>query len=308
MGMPAWRRFEMTVRLNVASPPRAVGDVDALSTCSDEQLLERYVTTGDVEAFTAIVVRHGPRVLGVSRCILTRPHDVEDAFQGTFLLLARKAGTIRRGGSLGHWLHGVAHRLAVRSKLKASRREALERKRRETTMAVRHQEDDEMDRGEMRRVVHEEIDRLPARLREAILLCYLEGHTNDSAARLLGCPPSTLKERLARGREVLRGRLERRGLGLSIALFVLLLPETPAAAAVPRRLINRTVSRATAGRKVRRGGSQLAVRGWPGARLVWIAAAAVVMSSAVTAGLYAATPERVDFLTWLAGAIRRACH
>lgn len=295
----------MTVRLNVTSQTRATRDDDAPGARTDEELLERFVGAGDVEAIEAIVIRHGPRVLGVCRSVLRRPHDVDDAFQATFLLLARKASTIRRRGSLGHWLHGVAHRLAVRSKVKASRREALERERREVAMAIHHPED-EMDRDETHQIVHEEIDRLPQRLRESILLCYLEGHSNQSAASLLGCPTSTLKERLARGREILRGRLARRGLALSTALLLLLLPRTSTAGEVSRGLVKSTVQLATTGLKVRRRPLMAGSRS--GGRVGWVVLAAAATVTIATTALYARSPENVDFVTWLSGAIRRACH
>src|SRR4051794_706928 len=211
-----------------------------LSGMADERLLGLYIDRGDEAAFEALVARHAPRVLGVCRQVLRRPHDVEDVFQSTFLLLARNAARIRKRASLGHWLHGVAHRQAVRLKMKANRRGAAEEESRGIAMAAR-QPDDEIDRRDLRRVVHEEIDRLPEKLRQPILLCYLGGLTNEDAARHVGCPLATLKVRLARAREILHGRLARRGIALSAALFLLIVPRTSPAAVVPRRLVKLTV-------------------------------------------------------------------
>src|SRR5690349_5030552 len=106
-------------------PKESRGD-PALARMADERLLGLYIDRGDEAAFEALVARHAPRVLGVCRQVLRRPHDVEDVFQSTFLLLARNAASIRKRESLGHWLHGVAHRQAVRCKVRASRRRAVE--------------------------------------------------------------------------------------------------------------------------------------------------------------------------------------
>jgi RNA polymerase sigma factor (sigma-70 family) len=293
--------------LKVASLTRTARNDDTQGGRTDEELLERFIGAGDVGAYTAMVVRHGPRVLGVCRGVLRRQEDVEDTFQATFLMLARNASKIRRRASLGHWLHGVAHRLAVRSKVKASRREARKAERRGVAMAVQDPGDD-LDRRETRQIVHEEIDRLPERLRQPILLCYLEGHTNEAAARLLDCPTSTFKERLAKGREVLRGRLARRGLALSAALLFLLLPRTSTAERVPRELVDSTVRLATTGLQVWHPRRPARARARHPNRLVWVAVAVPVATAIATAALYVTSAEKVGFFTWLSAAIRRACH
>jgi RNA polymerase sigma factor (sigma-70 family) len=275
---------------------------------TDDRLLGLYIDRGDEAAFEALVARHAPRVLGVCRQVLRRPHDVEDVFQSTFLLLARNAASILKRESLGHWLHGVAHRQAVRCKVKATRRRAVEGERQGVAMAA-EQPDDDIDRRDLRRVIHEEVDRLPERLRRPILLCYLEGLTNDAAARHLGCPSGTLKVRLAKAREILHGRLARRGIALSAALFLLMLPPTAPAADVPRRLVKSTVMAVMATRGRRRiPVVEAPSPGLSPGRLPLVALATVATGAVATAVLYLSSSDRGGFLTWILGAVRRACH
>lgn len=210
----------------------------ALDRRTDSQLLEAYLAQGDECAFEAIVVRHGPRVLSTCRQVLGRSTEVEDTFQSTFLLLATKAGSIRNRDFLGPWLCGVAHRKAVRSKVQATQRLARERRAIPVTVSPR---EDDLDLQHIRRALHDEVDRLPDRIRRPILLCYLEGRTNEEAARLIGCPLGTLKDRLIKGRDMLRGRLARRGIALTVALMLLLLPGAASAEDVPPWLIAATV-------------------------------------------------------------------
>jgi RNA polymerase sigma factor (sigma-70 family) len=185
----------------------------------DCELLERFASrTGEKDesaelAFATLVARHGPMVLRVCRAGLGDSHAAEDAFQATFLVLARRAGSIRRGRSLGSWLHGVALRVAACARSQAARRRHHERRRAELIARGTHAEgqshaaDD--DSG---RVVNEEINRLPERFRSAVVLCYLEGLTHEMAADQLGCPVGTVRSRLATARDRLRRRLTRRGL------------------------------------------------------------------------------------------------
>ena len=280
-----------------------------LSRMDDDRLLGLFIDRGDEAAFEVLVARHAPRVLGVCRQVLRRPHDVEDVFQSTFLVLARDAAKIRKRASLGHWLHGVAHRLAVRSKCRASRRGVVEGERQGVAMAA--QQPDDFDLRDVRRVVHEEIDRLPEKLRRPILLCYLEGLAYDKAARHLGCPPATLKDRLSRARAILHGRLARRGVALSAALIALILPGTGTALAayVPRRLVRSTVVAVMAAE--RRQGPPAVGPGTPprsNLPLALVACAALASGALATAVLYLSTPERMGFCTWFLGAVRRACH
>jgi RNA polymerase sigma factor (sigma-70 family) len=192
---------------------------------TDGQLLERFATrVGEAAelAFAALVERHGPMVLRTCRGVLRDEHDALDAFQATFLILARKGGTLWVRDSLGPWLHRVSCRVAVHSSRAANRRRTAERQAAE--LAVRSEADS--SRGDLARGLHEEIDRLPDRYRLPIILCDLDGRTHDEAARHLRCPVGTVKSRLARGRERLRGRLHQRGITPSSAV---LLAETAAA-------------------------------------------------------------------------------
>jgi RNA polymerase sigma factor (sigma-70 family) len=179
-----------------------------LSGLSDGQLLDRFVVRGDGEAFAAIVARHGAMVLSVCRSALGPHADAEDVFQATFLVLVRRAGSFPLHGSLAGWLFRVARRVARQARIEAARR-----RRRERNAAGRGEVQPPHDpaRDEFRRLVQQELARLPERYRMPILLCDLHGLTRDEAAEALGCPPGTVAGRLARARNQLRGRLVRRG-------------------------------------------------------------------------------------------------
>ena len=211
---------------------------------ADGQLLERFAARdGEAAglAFTAIVERHGPMVMRVCRGVLRDVHDAEDAFQATFLILARKAGSIRVRSSLSSWLHSVAHNVAATARSAAARRRSHELEAggpRPQTMA----EDTWDDFGP---VVHEELDRLPARYRAAVVLCYLEGLTQQQAAQQLGWPLGTVQSRLARGRERLRVRLMRRGLTPSVWLAGAVVTTGPAPPVVSAALVDSTTHAAT---------------------------------------------------------------
>jgi RNA polymerase sigma factor (sigma-70 family) len=199
----------------------------------DVRLLERYARQRDEAAFTALVVRHGPMVLGVCRRLLRQEADIEDAFQAAFLVLARKAGGIARGELLTGWLYGVALRVGSRLRADLRRRD---RQRRdldlsEATAAVG------ADVSDLPALLDEEIDRLPARYRRAVILCCLQGQTNEEAARQLSCPVGTVKSRLSRGRDLLRARLARRGVALSAAALAEALAANTTAAALPPALL-----------------------------------------------------------------------
>ena len=180
------------------------------------RLMERFVADADADAFARLVQRHGPTVLGVCRQILRQEHDAEDAFQATFLVLSRKASSIRAAEALPNWLYGVARRLAIRSKSAAARRQAREVALVEPPPAPRAPDRLAED---LAPVLHEEIGRLPDKYRIPFVLCYLDGKTNEEAAQQLGCPSGTVFSRLARARERLRGRLTRRGLALSTGVL-----------------------------------------------------------------------------------------
>ncbi len=175
----------------------------------DGELLERFIGHHDESAFSALVRRHGPMVLGVCRRVLNDWQRAEDAFQVTFLVLARKAESLTRPELLANWLHGVAYRIALKARSQAARQRAHERQA--ATMLPMESQSSESAQ-ELREVLDKELDRLPEKYRAPLVLCYLEGRTNEEAARLLNCPIGSMSNRLARGRGLLRARLTRYGL------------------------------------------------------------------------------------------------
>jgi RNA polymerase sigma factor (sigma-70 family) len=245
----------------------------------DAELLERFVTSDDGAAFARLVERHGPLVLGVCRRVLRNHHDAEDAFQATFLVLARKARHIRRRDALPGWLYKVAYHLAVKLRASAERRRRAER---EAVPAPRQPAEDRLTWAELRLVLDEELQRLPEKYRAPLLLCCLAGRTRDEAAAELGWSLGTVKMRLERGRHLLRSRLARRGLTVSAALLAMVLAQHATASPVPALLATTTVkaallfaagltSAALPARAVRLAGVGLAAgAGRP--RAVWAAA------------------------------------
>jgi RNA polymerase sigma factor (sigma-70 family) len=201
------------------------------------QLLERFAADRDEAAFEALVGRHGPMVLGTCRRMLADPHDVDDAFQATFLVLARKAGSIRDADRLGPWLHGVARRVAARSRALSARRKSFERPAVEEPAA---ESPDLLEGSDLREALDEELARLPEKYRAPLVLCYLEGLTHDEAAEALRWPVGTVRSRLAGGRDRPRTRLARRGLAPSAAVPALL-----PTGALPPALLSTTVRVAT---------------------------------------------------------------
>jgi RNA polymerase sigma factor (sigma-70 family) len=184
---------------------------------TDGELVERFAARRDAggdAAFALLVARHGPMVLGVCRQILGDEHAAEDAFQAVFLVLARRAGSIRRPDLLGPWLHGVAVRIARKARSQAERRRHRERSEVEMTCVESPGDGPEPwpIRAEEAAAIHEEIGRLPERYRRAVVLCHFEGLTHGEAARRLGCAPGTVGSLVSRARELLRDRLARRGL------------------------------------------------------------------------------------------------
>src|SRR5215470_5427658 len=181
---------------------------------ADAQLLARFLASRDDFAFAALVRRHGPTVLGVCRRVLRHAQDAEDAFQATFLVLARKARSIARRGALGSWLYGVAYRVALKARDDAARRRRHERRAASRTEGQAACAEAGDAAGP---VLDEEVNRLPDKYRQPVVLCYFEGKTYQEAARLLGWPAGTAAVRLARARELLRNRLTVRGVALSSA-------------------------------------------------------------------------------------------
>jgi RNA polymerase sigma factor (sigma-70 family) len=214
----------------VLSPPLAFHELDAVSDLSDGELLTRFVAIRDELAeiaFGVVVRRHGPMVLRVCQQVLGDRHTAEDAFQATFLILARKAGSLRRPELLGNWLHGVALRTAREARMRDVRR-----RRRE---AIRARDDggepiDETGQPELPVIsreeyeaLHDEVSRLPERYRVPVVLCDLEGLTHNEAARRMRCPVGTISVRLSRARDRLRDRLTRRGVAPTAGLLSALL-------------------------------------------------------------------------------------
>ena len=208
---------------------------------TDGQLLERFAARGGAgaeAAFAALVERHGSMVLRVCRGILRDDHAAEDAFQATFLVLARKGGSLWVRDSVGPWLHRVTRRIAIHARAAADRRKAAEQRAAAMTSERRRGDSREHDLGP---ILDEEIDRLPDHYRMPVILCDLEGASYEEAARHLGCAVGTLKSRLARARERLRDRLTGRGVVPAPEGLGFVLATRPAEAAVPVALMKSTV-------------------------------------------------------------------
>jgi RNA polymerase sigma factor (sigma-70 family) len=203
---------------------------------TDGQLLERYLSERDEQAFALLVRRHGPMVLGVCRRILGSRHDAEDAFQATFLVLIRRAGCIHPLDRVGGWLHGVAYRTALEARRRRGRR------RRQEAQVVPRAPSSEDAAAEWTALLDGELKRLPVTYRLPLLLCDMEGLTRKQAAQRLGWPEGTVSSRLSRGRSLLAGRLKRHGLGLSLAAAAV--TEGTATATVPASLVGATVKTA----------------------------------------------------------------
>jgi len=179
---------------------------------SDEQLIDQFLTAQKEDsesAFETLVKRHGPMVLGVCRHVLRRDQDAEDAFQATFLVLARKAGTIHNREILGCWLHEVAYRTAIRARERRAR--STPRMEIQEVAESHSGPENAASRNELRLLLRAEVDGLPGKYRSLVLHTYMEGKSNEQVAGLLGCPVGTVKGRLSRARDLLRARLSRRG-------------------------------------------------------------------------------------------------
>ncbi len=212
----------------------------SLGGLSDPQLLERFLAVNGPEAedaFASLVERHGPMVLAVCRRILRHPDDAEDAFQATFLVLARKARSIGRRELLANWLYGVAVRTAREQSVVRARR--LTREGQVSAMTRDENASDE-DLDELRAALDVELSRLSDAFRGPVVLCDLEGKTHVEAARILGLPVGTVSSRLVRAREKLRKRLVRRGLGFSAGAVAAVFTSDAATAAVPPGLVAAT--------------------------------------------------------------------
>src|SRR5436305_97347 len=201
---------------------------------SDGRLLEHYLARRDEAAFAALVRRHGPMVLGVCRRVLGNTHDAEDAFQATFLVLARKVADAARCRALGAWLYTVAYRVALRARARRAALTDRECALEESPPAAGLDPLSAAGWREVGRVIDEEVSRLPEKYRAPFVLFHLEGCTSAEVARELGCPVGTVESWLTRARARLRRALTRRGLTPAHGLFAALAPRpdwpSPAAA------------------------------------------------------------------------------
>lgn len=149
----------------------------------DAELLRRFVVGRDEAAFELLLWRHAAMVLGLCRALLHHEQDAEDAFQATFLTLARRGHAIRRGESLAGWLYRVGYRVALRVRTKAARRDARAMASLDPSELLAVARADEPELRELRQLLHQEVQRLPAKYRQLVVLCYLEGLTHAEAAQ-----------------------------------------------------------------------------------------------------------------------------
>lgn len=221
-------------------------DVDSFAGNPDErrdhELLNRFIAHRDEDAFRAIVVRHGPRLMQVCRGLLRSEHDAEDACQATFLVLVRNARKIRRRTSLTSWLYGTAYRICLKASARIQKRR--EKESREMMMDTKDSLDELADRH-AHWVLHEELNQLPEKYRAPLVICYLEGKTREEAARELGCGLGVIKGRLERARRQLRRRLLSRGSTFA-GLSGLCVISTAAQAAICESFVQSTVDTALA--------------------------------------------------------------
>jgi RNA polymerase sigma factor (sigma-70 family) len=208
----------------------------------DGELLDCFIERRDEAAFEALLRRHGPMVLGVCRRVLRDHHDAEEAFQATFLVLARKAAAVVPRGMVANWLYGVAYRTALKAKTTAAKRRVRERQ--VTDMPEPEAAPEDLWQ-ELEPLLDQELGRLPDKYRAAIVLCDLEGKTRKEAARQLKVPEGTVSSRLTTARRLLAQRLSRRGFTLAVGSLAGMLSAQAAAAAVPVSLAAPTAKAAT---------------------------------------------------------------
>jgi RNA polymerase sigma factor (sigma-70 family) len=216
---------------------------DSARELSDRQLLEQFAARKDEAAFEALLRRHGRLVWSVCRNVLRHDQDAEDAFQATFLVLARRAASIRKSEALASWLHGVAYRVALKARRSAARRRSHER---EAPRSEPSQPIGESAWRDLQAALDEEVQGLPERLRGPFVLCCLEGKGPSYAAAELGWKVSTVHTRVSEARQELLRRLARRGVSLSATLCAVDLFRESAAAALPIGLAKLTVCAALA--------------------------------------------------------------
>lgn len=229
----------------------------------DGELVRRFASEGDERAFRTLVQRHGPMILATCRRILHDVHEAEDCLQATFLVLARKARSIRNQESLAGWLFRVATHIALQARARLARQRSEE-----LAAATLPRADSAVPESEeVSRLLGEELHQLPEKYQGPLILCYLEGKTHQTAARELSCPCGTMSRRLARGLELLRQRLRRRGLTLSVTALGLALAGLESRAAVAPALVDATTRVAGTGAGKVAGLAEAALRGLSWVRL-----------------------------------------
>jgi RNA polymerase sigma factor (sigma-70 family) len=260
---------------------RTLFDFGTIGSRTDGELLAQ-VRSGPDErepALRILIERHGPMVLGLCRRILGDEDAAEDAFQSTFLVLVRKAESLRGCQALTSWIYGVALRVARKERARAARRRVIERQAPDGRSDC---PDEQVERAELKSVIDEEVGMLPERYRLPLVLCYLEGLRHEEAARRLGCPVGTIESRLSRARERLRTRLARRGLAPTASLFgAVLRARDPFISEVPLSMVQATIEAASGVSPALLG--RLAISG------EWSRGVAIGLGSSLKAGLVAAT-------------------
>ncbi|OAI50294.1 hypothetical protein AYO44_05770 [Planctomycetaceae bacterium SCGC AG-212-F19] len=266
---------------SVVSPSARGKSLQISDTKPDGDLLAQFIAGRDASAFAELVRRHGPMVLRVCRRVLGNSHDAEDAFQATFLVLVKKASLIGRRDLLGNWLYGVAYRVALQVRQDVASARAHDQSTDPASVAERDAPTADAGWRELRPVLDAEVQRLPEKYRAPVILCYLQGKTNEEAAQQLAWPTGTVKIRLSRAREMLRQRLTRRGVALSAGTLALLAGEATAAT-LPVTLAQTTIEAAAL------MGAEKAAGGVLSAKAVALADAAVKGGALLKAKLFAA--------------------
>ncbi|VTR95545.1 sigma-70 family rna polymerase sigma factor : RNA polymerase sigma factor, sigma-70 family OS=Singulisphaera acidiphila (strain ATCC BAA-1392 / DSM 18658 / VKM B-2454 / MOB10) GN=Sinac_6419 PE=4 SV=1: Sigma70_r2: Sigma70_r4_2 [Gemmata massiliana] len=274
--------------MNATRPAEILRQLEQ-SGATDVELLTHFASTKDAVAFETLVRRHGALVLGVCRRVTRNPHDAEDAFQATFLVLAQKAGALRNAALLGNWLYGVVFRIACRARRSVGRRRA-----REVTMANLPEypvPDSGRVMPELAPILDEELAALAGCYREAIVLCDLRGASREEAAAALGVPEGTLSSRLANGRKKLAVRLAKRGIVLSVALLPSVVFELQAATILPNELLTKTCGLIADYSAIGAVPSPLAKLTQGGFTVRKTFVFGLVLTVAVTGAVFAATPR-----------------